>query len=126
MDLPKLAASAFAALPQGLTATVRFTRTTPGAFDPLTSQRLGTTTTTWTATAVLRAPRGSSSESFEDNLLVRTRYMELTIQALGLRGEPEAGDMVTLPDAEMLKVVGVERVAPGGATALYIVTAERV
>lgn len=127
MDMTALGLSIFNALPTGTKGVVTFGRQTGGTFNPVTDTTVGFTTTTWTAQAVFTSPHGTDAESYEDQLSVRTKFVELTVLASGLARAPLAGDTVTIPGGESLVVVGINPVKPDGTNvAIYTVACERV
>lgn len=125
MNAEELGALVRDAVPDFAKRPVTFSRTTKTAYDPITATDVGTTTLTWSGTAVARGARGSMTESFADNLAIRQRYVILTVFAENLSYKPQQGDVVTY-DGEAMTVAGVEAIPPNSDdVAVYEVTCQR-
>lgn len=124
MDAASLALTAFNAIPSWAKTSVTFSRTVESSYDPVTGVTTASTTTA-TAPCVSQAARGTQSESFEESVAIREKYLVLTVPASPLGSfVPQADDQATI-NGETLQVTGCEIVFPGPSNALYRVTVSR-
>ena len=96
---------------------VTLSKTTPGAYDPVTGEHADSVTVSQSVTAVFLAASKGTVEAFdikyESNTLIETNLRSMTIAAKGLDWPPEPGHVVEYQE-ELWSMIGVTPLNPTG------------
>ncbi len=118
MSLLDDVAGAFADLGGDLSATATLTRTTPGAYDPVSGTDSGGTTVTSTALAVLDSSSLQTLGYVFGDGLVQTGDIQATLPAKGLTFDPAPGDVFTAASMTF-RVIGTKPTYAGSVPVMW-------